>query len=427
MFEWRKRIEIVRAENALRDGRLDEAFSIASQKELREWRGCQVVLEKLVDPLLERAAGHLADGRLRDALLDVERAESAGGNRPRTAELRARVLEGMEARRREETRERDLVSSARRHLARGSVGAGKALLEDLSTMDPEVVKLKREAERREEKAQAACERADLLLTEGALLEALEAAREAKASCATQAALPPLLLKLKAAALPALEKALHEGQLAAARDLLSSVSTACGESLETRRSTEALLLAHEAAGRAERGRHADAAASLRRLLTLLPGAPWVKAAVEAVTRVEEGLEALRAGPLAALAGTDGGRAPSPNGSTHAAPPSPEIGRPAAPAGQAAGKRFVLWVDGVGSFLLLAGDRVSIGRAGSSARPDIALAADIGGLQAEVVRTDEDYFLVPQGPVEVNGKPVDRKLLADGDRIRFAPRCEATFRL
>jgi hypothetical protein len=42
-------------------------------------------------------------------------------------------------------------------------------------------------------------------------------------------------------------------------------------------------------------------------------------------------------------------------------------------------------------------------------------------------DDDYFLAAHGPVEVNGKIMDRKLLASGDRIRLSPRCELEFRI
>ena len=177
MFDLRKRVQIYQAENALRDGRLDEAYAIASRESLREYRDCQVLLEKLVDPLLQRARVHLEEGRPEDALADVERAQAAGGNRPRAAELRARIKARLGQNQREEARDRDLLASARRHLARGSVGAGKVLLEEVQS-DSGVEKLKREARHREESAAEACARAELLLGKGALLEALRAAREA---------------------------------------------------------------------------------------------------------------------------------------------------------------------------------------------------------------------------------------------------------
>ncbi len=88
MFHLSRMILLKKARVALREGRLDEAYGIVSGTDLREHRQGQILSEKLVDPLLDRAEKHLADGRKEDALADVERAASLGGNRPRTASLR---------------------------------------------------------------------------------------------------------------------------------------------------------------------------------------------------------------------------------------------------------------------------------------------------------------------------------------------------
>jgi hypothetical protein len=80
------------------------------------------------------------------------------------------------------------------------------------------------------------------------------------------------------------------------------------------------------------------------------------------------------------------------------------------------------------MILTADRVSLGRAGSSARPDIGLPADIAGYHAEIQRLDEDYFAIAaQGQVAVGGRSAPRRLLADGDAIELGPRCRLTFRL
>jgi tetratricopeptide (TPR) repeat protein len=423
MFDWRKRVQILRAENALRDGRLDEAFSIASEKELREWRGCQVVLEKLVDPLLERAAAHLEEGRLADALADVERAQAAGGNRPRVAELRGKVRGLLEEGRRGEERERALLASARRHLKNGSVGAGKALLEAAEAGDPEIERLKREADRREERAGEACGRAERLLGQGALLEAARAAAEALSSAPGHQGLPDLIQRLKEALSSGLERALAEGSLATAEELQRNLLAVCGESLEARRAVEAIGLCREAAAAVEGRDYQAARAALLRLERLCPKASWVAQCGEAVEKVAEGLQGLRGGPLSGLSA--GGTLEA---TLHEARKDKPRGAAAAPGAIGLSpKRFLLWVDGVGSYLVLRSERVTIGRAGSSARPDLALAADLAGLQAELLRVDDDYFLAAHGPVEVNGRRVDRKLLAAGDRIKLAPRSELVFGL
>ena len=114
MLDLMLQVRLKQAKNALRDGRLDEAFAIAGEKAVREHRGGQVLLEQLVKPLLERAARNLADGRPDDARIDVERAISAGGSRPEALELRRKIDEALHARRAENRRDVDLVESARK-------------------------------------------------------------------------------------------------------------------------------------------------------------------------------------------------------------------------------------------------------------------------------------------------------------------------
>jgi len=424
MFDWRKRIEILRAENALRDGRLDEAYSIASNEELRQWRGCQVILEKLVKPLLERASRHLKEGRFQDALADVERAQSAGGNQPRIADLREKIVAHLSEDRNRKELEREMVLSARRHIDQGSVGTGKALLEGVQT-DPETARLKRAAENREKRARESCARAELLLKEGAILEAMRYAREALTACARHEKLPPLLLHLKTSAVSAIDRALLEGSLNTARELFGKLIPLCGESLETRRLGEILQCCREAVQNMDSGHYEKARALLGRLRGLLPGTSWIKASERALQSICDGFQNLRAGPLVSYS-RDAAESVGVNlGSTIQAPP-------AGPTGKENGKasmrdRLLLWVDGVGAFLVLRSERVTIGRMGSSAHPDLALAADIPGVQAEIVRADDDYFLAAHKAMEVNGRKVEKKLLASGDRIRLAPKCELLFQI
>ena len=93
-----------------------------------------------------------------------------------------------------------------------------------------------------------------------------------------------------------------------------------------------------------------------------------------------------------------------------------------------ERILQWIDGVGTYLILNTRRISLGRTGSSAHPDTALAADLAGYHAEILRVDDYYFIVAaQGAVEVGGRKTSRKLLADGDSIRLGPTCGLRFHL
>ncbi|MGQ9592802.1 MAG: hypothetical protein ACUVYA_21190, partial [Planctomycetota bacterium] len=168
--------------------------------------------------------------------------------------------------------------------------------------------------------------------------------------------------------------------------------------------------------------------------------WVREAIEAAEAVERGLRALRTSPLGSPWGEDPldlpGRSQKPLSAqdatvAYAEPPDEDRAmnqRQPVPASAPLDSRFLLWVDGVGTYLVLSSDRVAIGREGSSFHPDIALLADAGGRRAEIVRADEDYFVVSmENPVLVGGKPTRRKLLASEDAIDFGPRSRIVFRL
>ena len=129
-------------------------------------------------PHLERAATHLAEGRVREAHLDVERAIVAGGNRPEAAELRKKVREALHVKDQEGRRQQEIVDSARKHLQRGSLRTGREVLEGAQSNAPEVQKFRQQVDHRERKAEEALSRAWRHLENEELLEALAAAGEA---------------------------------------------------------------------------------------------------------------------------------------------------------------------------------------------------------------------------------------------------------
>jgi hypothetical protein len=80
-----------------------------------------------------------------------------------------------------------------------------------------------------------------------------------------------------------------------------------------------------------------------------------------------------------------------------------------------RSYTLWLDGVGTYFILPFPRISIGRFGSSTRPDVPLPGTLPGTAAEIIRTGEQYLLCPHAAVTVNGKKVAEKVLASGDRM------------
>jgi hypothetical protein len=104
-----------------------------------------------------------------------------------------------------------------------------------------------------------------------------------------------------------------------------------------------------------------------------------------------------------------------------PVSSGNGKPA----EAPGERYMLWIDGVGGYLVCLGNRVTIGQATPEARVDVPLFADVSRLHAALTRDAEGYLLEGVRSVRVNGRPTDRALLESGARFTLGSCCMLLF--
>ncbi len=91
-----------------------------------------------------------------------------------------------------------------------------------------------------------------------------------------------------------------------------------------------------------------------------------------------------------------------------------------------KRFLLWIDGAGGFLVCLGSRVTLGQAAPDGHAEVPMFADIARAHATITRDSEGYILEAVRPVQVNGQPTDKALLQPGDRITLGNCCQLQFR-
>jgi hypothetical protein len=94
----------------------------------------------------------------------------------------------------------------------------------------------------------------------------------------------------------------------------------------------------------------------------------------------------------------------------------------------GKRFMLWIDAVGGYLVCLGDEVTIGQAVPNNRVDVPILADLSRKHAKICRRGEGYVLEPLGhKIVLDGKPVTGPtLLSDGDEIVLGDAVKLRFR-
>jgi hypothetical protein len=95
------------------------------------------------------------------------------------------------------------------------------------------------------------------------------------------------------------------------------------------------------------------------------------------------------------------------------------------GKQAATRHLLWVDGVGGFLLCGGARVTLGHASAKPAPDIPLLADVSRMHAALDRDAEGYALEGFRKTQLNGQAIERGTLRSGDRITLGDSCQFVF--
>jgi hypothetical protein len=97
----------------------------------------------------------------------------------------------------------------------------------------------------------------------------------------------------------------------------------------------------------------------------------------------------------------------------------------PAKPAADQRFLLWIDGVGGYLVCLSNRVTLGQATPDAYVDIPLFADVSRMHAALTRDTEGYLLEATRPLLVNGRQAEKALLQHGDRLTLGNSCQLHF--
>ncbi|MEE2991317.1 MAG: FHA domain-containing protein [Planctomycetota bacterium] len=92
-----------------------------------------------------------------------------------------------------------------------------------------------------------------------------------------------------------------------------------------------------------------------------------------------------------------------------------------------ERFLLWVDGVGGYLVCMSDEITLGQATPGTAVDIPILADLSGKHATFHRQGENYLIEPWGDVFLHGNRVkEPTLLTNNDLLTLGSDIELRFR-
>jgi hypothetical protein len=438
-------LRIRQAECALADGRLDEAFELADRHDVRTHRRGQRLVGKLVRSLADRGRKHLEAGRLAEAAADSDKARRFGGLMPEVAALRDEIACALSTKNQETRRNQRLVAAARQRIDAGDLSAGGKLLAAVAEESSAGFMLRDVEARRAALGSAAANAEAALKRDDWEVAVRELARVRPADTAADATFAGLVSKVGKLVRQRAAGALEDGDVRLAGAMLDRLAVVDGQCVETQRLREAVAQCQLAWSHLDQLQPRQAEEVVRRVGALLPGAKWPATVARQLRQAAELMDELRAGPLGLCAVSSAvGSMEETSAQTKSKIPSPQpparngngvypvgYGSPASPppipsSGEALPSRFVLQVDGAGSYLVVTQPRVTLGPISSSRQPDVALLAEATASLATVERVEEDYFLRAHGPMMVNGRACPGKLLVSGDEVGLSPRCRFTFR-
>jgi tetratricopeptide (TPR) repeat protein len=424
-------VRIRHAETALEAGRLDEAYDLAQAADLRSHRRGQDLVSRLVLAFVQRGQEHLAGERWQQALGDAQRAFKLGGNRPEVSQLQAAVAEALGNRQQSQHRRADVVLEAGRHLRDGHLTLAEGLLGEAGYDGNQSAALRREVAARRAGVEPALNLAQVALDRQDWDAAIRAILDARRLHASNAQVTEVAAKIAQAVLRETRESIDAGRIDRAQALIDRLLPLAGRTVDLLEVDRIVGQCEVAAESIARGQPQDAERVLRQLAPVLPQAGWLQDAITAARQAAEGIEHLRVGPLGLI------MAQAPRWPERSQPLQSdqdlettrriEVAGAAQPAGQGGTDRFLLQVDGIGSYLVVRKGVVTIGAAGSSSGCDIPLMTEPGLAGVTIERSEEDYFLRSPQAVLVNDKPVTQRLLVDGDRIALSSRCRMRFGL
>jgi hypothetical protein len=418
------------------DGRLDEAFSLAQSDEIKQHRRGQQLIGRLARAFTKRGQENLDAERVQAALADCNKAEKLAGNTPDVAKLRSAICSEMEQRRLRERHRSLKVAQARGAIRAGWLSAGEQILNDADEQNGEAAAVLQQAAVARLQIGEAVQKAQNALQRGDLDGAIDVVLKAGVLGNQNEQVAEMVSMIRSLAVTRIRENIDDGRINLAYSLWQRVSPVANGSSELADLAQILTHCRQAAEHIAAGRPREAVPVLRKIQLTCPSAKWLGPAAQQARQAADLLDELAASPMG-LDFTDNGAVNEQSDGARAASRNVECGTRNEPTpykmqsetrgDSSLPSKFVLEIDGIGSFFVLREGRVTIGPVSSSARPTVGLMADPSLPVVTIERSEDDYFIRSSSPIRVNGVTTTDKLLTDGDRISLSPRAVCKFNL
>jgi len=430
-------LRIKQAETALADGRLDEAFEIARSEQIRRHYRGQKLIGKLSQALAKRGRENFDAERLQDALADCSKAEKLAGNTDEVAALRSDICSKMEQKRLQDQHNTLNLAQAKRNIQAGWISAGEKILENASENNSQANMVMQQVNLARMQIDEVIAKAENALNKNDLENAIEIIQQADIVDNKNEKVIEMVFKIKTSSIEKIKTDFNNGRIDLARSLWEKLSPIANSTSDMSELGLVLNYCQKASAHLAAGNPRQAAAILKKVKVICPNANWINSVIEQSLKAADTLDELAASPLGLEMDditlennfTDNKRSVK-RTISHDDPTSPGVPNRLSGNTQkdfSLSSRFVMQVDGVGSFLVLRENKVTIGPVSSSMQPVIGLMADPNLPVATIERIEDDYFIRSSKPIKVNDTNVTDKLLVDGDRIAFSSRCTMKFHI
>ncbi len=437
-------LKIKQAETALADWRLDEAFEIIRSEQIRRHYRGQKLISRLSQALAKRGRDNFEAERLQDALADCSKAEKLAGNIDEVAALRADICSRMEQKRIQNQHNSLNLAQAKKNIQAGWISAGEKILENANENNSQANVVLQQANIARLQIDEIIAKAENALKNNNLENAIDIIRHTDIADNKNEKVIEMVFKIKVESIEKIKTDFNNGRIDLARSLWEKVSTIAQGTSEMSELGIVFNYCQKASALLAAGNPRQAAALLKKVKVICPNASWLNSVTEQSLKAADMLDELAASPL----GLDCGAlchghlahdsalyawAGSPSHErkvSHDEPTSPGVPNKFSNNTKkefSLSSRFVMQVDGVGSFLVLRDNKVTIGPVSSSVQPLIGLMTDPNLPAVTIERLEDDYFIRSSSPIKVNDTTVTDKLLADGDRIALSSRCSMKFHI
>ncbi|MDX2199059.1 MAG: FHA domain-containing protein [Phycisphaerae bacterium] len=409
------------AEAALADGRIDEALAAALDPALADAPRRAALIDGLSRPLLARARLAMLDGDAPAAIRDLDRLTALGFDSPDARDLRARATQARDRAAGNAAAQREAEARVAGAGREGRLDSMRVEIDNVADADRRA-RLERELSGKLERIEQILNQAQSALLRDDLLGAARLWRDAVSRHGRTQQTDDFGGRLATGLAGAVQRWVAAGELAKLAPAEEALEALAGGWPGVEPAQQAIGLCRRAAEQLAIREDAALRQTLLRLQAVVRDATWVNAALKDLSEVISRREALVGSPLGALmpdATVMIGQSPVPP-AAHALPATPVRTR----SNEADGGLLML-IDGGGSSLWLRQPRIRLGRRGSSGSAEIGLPGDLLAVHAEIVREEQDYFLVAHGPAEVNQRSVKRVLLRNGDRVRLGSSAKFVF--